>query len=274
MPLLPRSVTAPVVLALGAMLALSGCATRPPAGEPEALAEYKETNDPLEPTNRALFFVHEGIDTLVLRPAAEAYRLFLPPVVRTGIRNALANARTPGILLNDLLQGETYRAATTMGRFLVNTTVGLGGLMDVATSRGLPAHTEDFGQTLAVWGLGEGPYLFIPVLGPSNPRDLTGFGVDIASQPLTWVEGNEWVDGALVGAAVLNVLDVREGLIETIDDVRRTSLDPYATLRSAYRQRRMNEIGNRGDRPAAGPSGTGFGTAPRPEQPEQAPPAR
>jgi phospholipid-binding lipoprotein MlaA len=270
MPLLPRSVTAPVVLALGAMLALSGCATRPPASEPEALAEYEETNDPLEPTNRALFFVHEGIDTLVLRPAAEAYRLFLPPVVRTGIRNVLANARTPVILLNDLLQGETYRAATTMGRFLVNTTVGLGGLMDVATSRGLPAHGEDFGQTLAVWGVGEGPFLFIPVLGPSNPRDLAGFGVDIASHPLTWAEGDDW-ERVRLGAGVLNVLDVREGLIETIDDVRQTSLDPYATLRSAYRQRRVNEIRNRGGRAAAEPTGTGFGTAPPAMTPQAAP---
>jgi phospholipid-binding lipoprotein MlaA len=270
MPLQPRFATAPAALVLGAMLALAGCATRPPASEPEALQEYEEANDPLEPTNRALFFVHEGIDTLVLRPAAEAYRIFIPPVVRTGIRNALANARTPVILLNDLLQGETQRAATTMGRFLVNTTVGIGGLFDVATARGLPAHTEDFGQTLAVWGVPEGPFLFIPVLGPSNPRDLVGFGVDIASHPLTWIEGDDWLDNAKLALAVLNVLDVREGLIETIDGVRRTSLDPYATLRSAYRQRRLNEIRNRGGRPASGAGAT----APAPAWPSQTMPMR
>jgi phospholipid-binding lipoprotein MlaA len=200
------------LLALG--LLLTACATRPDPSDPEEVAEFEATNDPIEPWNRAMFFVNDGLDTLVLRPAAEAYGIFIPPPIRTAVQNMLGNLRSPVILLNDVLQGETQRAGNTLGRFVLNTTLGIGGAFDVATGFGLPAHGEDFGQTLAVWGASEGPYLFIPGLGPSNPRDLLGTGVDS---------------------------------------------DPYAALRSAYRQRRAAEIRNpagAGD-PAA--RGTGFG---------------
>lgn len=257
-PARPRRLTR-AALAILAVAGLAACATRPPADDPEAVAEFEANNDPLEPLNRASYFVHDGIDTLVLRPAAEAYRIFLPPELRTAIRNVLANLRSPVILVNDLLQGETQRAATTAGRFVVNTTVGVGGIFDVATRMGLLGHTEDFGQTLAVFGTPEGPYLFIPVLGPSNPRDLVGFGVDIATQPLTWVgSGNNW-EAVTITRTAAGALDTREGLIDALDAVRNTSFDPYATLRSAYRQRRNAEINNAltGASPAA--TGTGFG---------------
>ncbi|MFB9968609.1 VacJ family lipoprotein [Pseudoroseomonas cervicalis] len=256
-----RSLRRPLLVLLG-LLAVSGCATRPPASEPEALAEYEQTNDPLEPFNRTMYAVHDGIDTVLLRPAAQVYRFAIPQPVRGGIRNVLANLRSPVILINDGLQGETQRFGTTLGRFLLNTTLGLGGIFDVAKDFGLPAHSEDFGQTLAVWGVGEGPYLFLPVLGPSNPRDLTGFGVDMAANPLTWVvaNGDNTLENLGYVQLGLTVLDTREGLLDAIDDVKATSLDPYATLRSAYRQRRQNEIRNGGDRPAPGnATGTGFG---------------
>lgn len=249
------------LLMLLSLLALSACATRPPASEPEALAEYEQNNDPLEPFNRTMYAVHNGIDTVVLEPAARAYRFVIPRPVRGGVRNVLANLRSPVILLNDALQGETRRGATTLARFLMNSTFGVAGLFDVAKEVGLPGHTEDFGQTLAVWGLGEGPFLFIPVLGPSNPRDLTGFGVDIAANPLTWVfaEGDNTADTLGWVQLGLTVLDTREGLLDTIQSVKETSLDPYATFRSAYRQRRQQEIRNGGSQ--AGPSaiGTGLG---------------
>jgi phospholipid-binding lipoprotein MlaA len=246
-------------LALGLALGLSACATRPDPADAEAVAEFRATNDPLEPLNRASYFVHDGLDTLVLRPAAEAYRIFLPPELRTAIRNVLANLRTPVILVNDLLQGDTQRAATTMGRFLVNTTVGIGGIFDRATDFGLLGHTEDFGQTLAVWGAPEGPYLFVPVLGPSNPRDLVGTGVDTALHPLTWTSGtSDAMETITITRTALTALDTRESLIETVDQVKASSLDPYATIRSAYRQRRVVEIRNQGGAPAAA-RGTGFG---------------
>lgn len=247
-----------MVLALAAALALGACATRPDPSDPEAVAEFEQNNDPIEPWNRAMYFVNDGLDTLVVRPAAEAYRLLVPPEVRTGVRNALGNLRSPVIFVNDVLQGEPHRAATTAGRFLLNTTLGLGGVLDVATDLGLPDHGEDFGQTLGRWGVREGPYLFLPVLGPSNPRDLIGAGADIASNPLTWIGGGAGYDAFNYTRTGLTGLDTREGLIEPLDQLRAQSLDPYATLRSAYRQRRNAEINNTTDvSPAA--RGTGFG---------------
>lgn len=255
----PPARTARIALALTLGLGLTACATRPDPRDAEAVAEFNATNDPLEPLNRASFFVHDGIDTVILRPAGEAYRIFIPPQVRTAIRNVLANLRTPVILANDLLQGETYRAATTMGRFIVNTTVGIGGIFDRATDFGLIGHTEDFGQTLAVWGVPQGPYLFIPVLGPSSPRDLTGFAVDIAINPLTWVSGNDTFEAAGNVRTGLTVVDTREGLIDPLDQLRAGSIDYYAALRSAYRQRRVVEIRNAPTGAVRGQAGTGYG---------------
>jgi phospholipid-binding lipoprotein MlaA len=243
-PGLSRAARLRSVLALALLVGLGACAARPDPTDTDAVAEFRANNDPLEPVNRAAYFVHDGIDTLVLRPAAEIYRVFLPPEVRTAIRNVLANLRTPVILVNDLLQGETQRAATTTGRFLVNTTVGIGGIFDRATEFGLLGHTEDFGQTLAVWGAPEGPYLFIPVLGPSSPRDVVGFAGDVAMNPLTYTGGGETWEAISITRTATTALDTREGLIEPIDQVRATSLDPYATIRSAYRQRRVVEIRN------------------------------
>jgi phospholipid-binding lipoprotein MlaA len=244
-------------LALALVAGLSACATRPDPRDPEAVAEFRATNDPLEPMNRGLFFVHDGIDTLVLRPVGEAYRIFLPPQARTAIRNVLANLRSPVIFVNDVLQGDSQRAATTVGRFIVNTTVGIGGVFDRATDFGLLGHTEDFGQTLAVWGVPEGPYLFIPVLGPSNPRDAVGTAVDVAANPLTWVTGGDTLEAINITRTGLTVADTREGLIEPLDALRAGSIDYYAALRSAYRQRRVVEIRNR--QPAASPAAIGTG---------------
>ncbi|HWL80049.1 MAG TPA: VacJ family lipoprotein [Roseomonas sp.] len=260
----------PTLLLLG-LLALSACATRPPASEPEAVEEYEQANDPLEPFNRTMYTVHNGIDTVLLRPAAEFYRFFLPQPVRTGVRNALLNLRSPVILMNDVLQGETRRSATTLARFLMNSTFGIGGLFDVAKEVGLPGHTEDFGQTLAVWGLGEGPFLFIPVLGPSNPRDLAGFGVDIAADPLTWAinDGDSTAEALGWTRYGLTVVDTREGLIEALDSINETSLDPYATLRSAYRQHRQNDIRN--GRPAGEAPAATLGTGLEATEPTAAP---
>ena len=258
-------------VALMALALLAGCATRPDPGDPDEVAEFEQTNDPIEPFNRTMFAVHQGIDRVVLRPVAVAYRDVVPKPVRTGIRNVLGNLRTPVILANDMLQGEPRRAGDTLGRFLINSTLGLGGIFDVAGSQfGVKGHTEDYGQTLAVWGVGEGAYLFIPVIGPSNPRDLAGFGLGIASDPLTWVGQGVTVDVLTGTRAGVTVVDTRESLIEVIDIVNSESLDPYATLRSAYRQRRNAEIRNTNDSTApsaAGATGYGVGTGVRPPPP-------
>lgn len=248
-------------LAAVLLLGMAACATRPPADDPEALAEFRQTNDPAEPFNRAMYDVHQGIDRFVLRPVAQGYRAVVPQPLRQGIRNVLGNLRTPVILINDMLQGEPRRAGDTLGRFVINSTLGLGGIFDVAASQfGVRGHSEDFGQTFARWGVGEGPYLFLPVLGPSNPRDLTGFAAGIAADPFTWIGQGPAVD-ALTGArAGMTVVDTREGLLDPLEQLERGSLDPYATLRSAYRQRRQAEIENRLDGAAgATATGTGFG---------------
>jgi len=239
---------------------LAGCATRPPADDPEALAEFRQTNDPIEPFNRTMYDVHEGIDRVVLAPVARGYRAAVPEPVRTGVRNVLGNLRSPIILANDMLQGEPRRAGDTLGRFVINSTLGLAGILDVAdTWFGVPGHTEDFGQTFARWGIGEGPYLFVPVLGPSNPRDLLGFGVGIVADPFVWFGQGAVVDALTYGRGGITVVDTRESLLDPLEDIQRSSLDPYASLRSIYRQRRQVEIENRlNDAPPAA-TGTGFG---------------
>ncbi|MFN9089962.1 MAG: VacJ family lipoprotein [Alphaproteobacteria bacterium] len=244
-----------------ALVLLVGCAARPPADDPEALQEFRDNNDPFEPTNRALFAVHEAVDKAVLQPIAEAYRDVLPPPVRAGIRNMLGNLRTPTILTGDLLQGNLTRARETLGRFIVNSTIGFGGIRDVGRAYDVHGHSEDMGQTFAVWGLGEGFYIFMPLLGPSSARDLVGFGADIVSNPFTWVGQGYILDAWNYTRLGMTVVDTREALLEPIDAVRKASLDPYATLRSAYRQRRAFEIQNR-ESPAgavAPAGGAGFG---------------
>lgn len=247
---------ATALLAIG----LAGCATRPDASDREALAEYQANNDPLEPLNRGLYDVNNVIDAAVLRPAAVAYRAAVPPPLREGVRNALGNLRAPTILMNDILQGETDRAGRTAARFFINSTLGIGGLVDVAAWQfGIPGHGEDFGQTLAIWGVGEGPYLFVPVLGPSNARDLTGAGVDAVASPWFWFGQGEIVEALRWVRTGMTVLDAREGVLDTMDNLYATSLDPYSTLRSAYRQRRQGEINNVGQVAPEAAASTGFG---------------
>ena len=220
-----------------------------------------------------MFSVHQGIDQAVLQPVARGYRAVVPQPVRNGVRNVLGNLRSPVIFINDALQGEAGRARDTLARFMLNSTVGVAGIFDVAADMGLPGHTEDFGQTFAVAGLPEGPFLFIPVLGPSNPRDLAGFGAGIAANPFTYLTfGSDAANYAYdYGISGATVVDTREGLLDPIDEVNRTSLDPYATFRSAYRQLRAREIANGGAaRTSAAPQiqqqsppaalGTGLGT--------------
>ena len=250
----------PLLAAALIVIGLAGCATRPSASDPEALAEFVANNDPLEPLNRGLYEVNNVVDAVALRPAALVYRAVIPPPIRQGVRNALGNLRGPTILMNDLLQGQMDRAGRTAARFLINSTLGLGGLVDVAAWQfGIRGHGEDFGQTLATWGLGEGPYLFLPVLGPSNPRDLLGAGVDAVASPWFWFGQGEVVEILRWVRTGMTILDAREGVLDTLDTLYATSLDPYATLRSAYRQRRNSEIRNAGEPAPDAAPGTGFG---------------
>jgi phospholipid-binding lipoprotein MlaA len=224
------------------VLLLAGCATPPPANDPDALAYYNETNDPLEPFNRKMYAVNNALDAAILRPAAVAYRDVLPDAVRTGIHNFLGNLHTPVQLSNDMLEGKPRRAGDTTMRFLINTTVGVLGFFDVAKHWGYRDHDADFGMTLAKWGVKPGPYLYLPVLGPSDPRDFTGFGVDIAADPFTWIGQGAAVQGLGYGKWAVTALDARSRLLNDIDSIKKTALDPYATFRSLYRQHRTSQI--------------------------------
>ncbi|MFQ5957967.1 MAG: VacJ family lipoprotein [Alphaproteobacteria bacterium] len=214
----------------------TGCATSP--DQEEELAEFEDVNDPLESLNRGIFEFNRFADGILIKPLALMYRTFIPPEVRRGTRNFLENLRTPVTLANDLMQGKMERAGNTIGRFVINSTVGIGGVMDMADRFGMEGHREDFGQTLAVWGTGEGFYLMLPLFGPSNPRDVIGLVADAFLDPLSYVLD----DDILATRTVVRGVDERESVIDTLDEIERTSLDFYATLRSLYRQRRDDEI--------------------------------
>jgi len=231
--------------AAGAFIALglSGCATPPPDSDPDAVADFRQTNDPFEPTNRVVYKVNDTLDTAVMKPAAQAYRYVVPNPVRTGIHNLLDNLGGPVRLTNDTLQGKPRRAGDTAMRFMINTTVGIGGIFDVAKTVGYPAHDSDFALTLANWNVPEGPFLFLPVVGPSSPRDASGFAVDIAIDPFTWI--GRGTTPQTIGSwskTVVGALDTREGLLDAIDSIKKTALDPYATFRSLYRQNREGKL--------------------------------
>ncbi len=206
-----------------------------------------EANDPLEPMNRFIFGFNLILEDFIFRPVAYTYNAVVPDPGRTAISNFLDNLSSPIVLLNDLLQGEFGRAFDTTQRMLINTTIGIGGLWDAAAWMGIEEHREDFGQTLAVWGVGEGFYLVLPVLGPSNPRDAIGkFGVDSYLDPVNmWLddEGEDELYWARVGmTGLVEYADI----VEELDTLRETSLDYYAAIRSLYRQKRDADIRNAG----------------------------
>jgi phospholipid-binding lipoprotein MlaA len=193
--------------------------------------------------NRNLYAFHEGVDRAVLEPVARGYRAATPGLLRSGVRNVLRNLRGPVILANDILQGEIARAGTTAGRFAINTTIGVAGVFDPATSMGLERHDEDFGQTLAVWGVPSGPYIFVPLLGPSTVRDGAGRVIDVVFDPLTWADFDE-VDSVRAARTLTAGVAARESAIEAVDDVRQNSLDPYVSIRSGYTLLRRSAIQN------------------------------
>jgi phospholipid-binding lipoprotein MlaA len=223
-------------------LGLAGCATPPPSTDPDAVADFKATNDPLEPTNRVFFAVNNGLDVVFLRPVALLYHYAVPETVRLHTHNVLTNLGTPVVLANDMLQGKPTRAGDTLMRMAINTTVGVVGVFDVATDWGYPEHDSDFGMTLALWGMPDGVYLFLPVLGPSNPRDVAGFGMDTLADPLTWIGQGAVVNGLRWGRVGLAAIDERERVLTEVDQIYAEALDPYATIRSLSRQHRQGQI--------------------------------
>ena len=232
----------------------------PEPGDQEAVAEFNEINDPAELTMRAIFEFNRFLDKMFLKPAAVFYKGFLPPALQSGVHNFLNNLRTPVILLNDVLQGKFERAGTTLARFFVNSTVGILGLSDQAAEMGMEYHNEDFGQTLAVWGADEGPYLMLPVFGPSNPRDAVGLAVDFLTDPINLWARNTDRDAVIWARTGTRAVDQRARNFDVVEDLEKSSLDFYATVRSLYRQRRNDEIND--GKPSANMPAPGLGEAP------------
>ena len=199
------------------------------------LSVNAEEVDPFEETNRSIYEFNESLDSNVLEPVSRAYKNNIPEVAQKGISNFLGNLADVSTLANQILQFKPIESAETLARILVNTTIGLGGLFDVASDMGLITEDEDFGQTMAVWGVEQGPYVVLPLLGPSTIRDGIGTYVDLTSPANMVGEIDE------VGVSVINVVDKRVDLLP-ITDILDQSDDPYITMRSSYLQKRNNDI--------------------------------
>lgn len=235
---------------------LGGCAS---TDDPQLAASEEQEglfgpdNDPLEFVNRFTFAFNDAVDVALLQPAAATYRFLLPEPVRDGVRNAFRNLNAPVIFANDLMQGEWERAKTTFVRFVINSTIGVAGIFDVADDMGYVYHDEDFGQTLGAWGLGEGFYLVLPLIGPSSARDAVGIVVDSYIDPWPYVLdaatglSDDTIINMMIGRSAIRGIDLRARNIETIENIKKDAIDYYARLRSYYRQNREKQIMNGAD---------------------------
>lgn len=207
-----------------------------------AFSEIEEINDPLESVNRGIFSFNDTIDVNLLEPVARGYDSVMPQSIRTGVGNFFENLNYPQYLVSDLVQGKIGQVGLHTGRFLINSTIGLVGLIDVAKEFGLERHVEDFGIALAYHGMPSGPYIVLPIIGPSNLRDGFGMIVDTALNPLTWLTytelsaGAQW--GIQLGARGITLVHTRAGLIQAIETAKESSLDYYLFVQGAYYQHR------------------------------------
>ncbi len=215
------------------VLVLSACAS---IQQTERVAKI----DPFERVNRAVFSFNEAADDYVIKPVAEAYKFVLPEFVRTGITNFFSNINDVLIAANNLLQGKPSNAASDIGRFLVNSTIGILGFFDVATDMGLDKNREDFGQTLAVWGVGDGPYVVLPFFGPSNVRDTVGLAVDIETDFM--INTNKLNSDEKIAVNGLRIINRRADLLDAGQLLEDAAFDKYSFLRDGYMQRRRSQI--------------------------------
>jgi phospholipid-binding lipoprotein MlaA len=217
--------------ALGALLSLLlvGCATQPNT--------KKDPRDPFEGFNRVSYKVTDAVDRAVLKPTAKGYKAVAPQFVETGVSNFFSNLGQPTVIVNNLLQAKFKPALNDTGRFLMNTTVGIGGLWDPASKVGLDRNDEDFGQTLGKWGMSSGPYLWIPLMGPSTIRDGIGQGVDTFTDPLYYVER----DVIRYSLTAVNLIDARARQLD-LEETLNNTFDRYAFIRNAYLQRREYQV--------------------------------
>ncbi len=201
---------------------------------------HPEPSDPWEGTNRSIFEFNDGVDKFVLKPVAKGYQWVTPEFVDVGISNFFSNLKDIGVSINDFLQAKPKQGSMDAARFVVNSTAGIAGFIDVATMIDLPKHEEDFAQTLAVWGVPRGPYFVMPLLGPSSVRGVGGYVGDIALHPLTYTFffANPGVSWGAVGLRTVEIIDVRADFLGAEAVASEAALDRYVFFRSAYLQRR------------------------------------
>jgi phospholipid-binding lipoprotein MlaA len=235
-------------LCLSLTLGISACAK---SQNPDVASKSQEIADPIEPVNRFIFGFNDILDRALIEPIAKGYKALLPGFARDGIQNFMHNLKSPLIIANNLLQGQVGDAGVATARFVINSTIGVVGLVDVAQAQGLPYKDEDFGQTLAVWGAGDGFYLVLPVLGPSSLRDATGLAVDSYADPVRIIAENTGNDWIYYTREIVEGIDTRSRLIKAVDDLRNNNLDYYAAVKSAYTQKRQSLIRN--DKPGTAP---------------------
>jgi phospholipid-binding lipoprotein MlaA len=229
---------------------LAGCATFG--------TEYRDPRDPWEPFNRAMYEFNDGLDRAIIKPVAQGYKAVVPTPVDKGITNFFANLSDVRSAANNLLQLKVTRAASDVGRVVINTTVGLLGFIDVATNMNIPRYNEDFGQTLGVWGVSSGPYLVLPFFGPSSGRDAVGTAVDWYADPVTYVDS----DALRWSLRAVRIVDRRADLLGASRVLEEAALDPYRFVREGYLQRRQNDVYD-GDPPeTAEAADNGGGPAP------------
>lgn len=226
-------------------LLTAGCASVPE--DPAALAAYREANDPLEPMNRKIFAFNMAADKYALTPIAKGYRKVTTPGFRLKVRTFVGNLKTPLTIVNDLLQLNFKNAGRDLSRFVINSTIGFLGVYDVADRMGIAPNYQGFGTTMAVWGIPSGPYLVLPLLGPSNVRDFTGTAANFAFDPLTVIarkNDNDDTTRSLLAADFVEAVAAYEGSLNLLEEGRRSSLDFYAYMRSMYQQYRKKTIEN------------------------------
>ena len=226
----------PALCALAVVL--TGCASTP-ANTPDnasASSVVVHPGDPWEQTNRAIFRFNQNLDEAVLLPLAKGYKAITPQPVRIAVRNWFNNLDDLWIGFNSMLQGKFANGVNDWARFIFNSTLGLGGFIDIASPGGMPKHDEDFGQTLAVWGVGEGPFVMLPLFGPSTLRDAGALPVDLAASPLWFVDDTTWP------LTILHFVHARSELIGTEDLLRQATFDEYAYMRDFYLQQRRYKV--------------------------------
>lgn len=232
-----------IVLTLGLGAALSACA-----------GGNDQVSDPFENTNRAIFSFNNSVDDNVIHPTIKGYRAVVPKPARTGFKNVLVNLKSPVRFGNQLLQGDIQGAGNELVRTSVNTILGVGGIFDIAGYEGLEYESEDFGQTLAVWGVGHGPYLVVPFLGPSSLRDYVGYAVDSFADPLGLYLRNIDEDGWFYARLGADYLNLRDDLMDVLEDLESSSIDYYAATRSTYYQSRDALVKDQTGSLSAGPA--------------------